>query len=305
MKVSLASDVHLEFGDLELKNNDGADVLILSGDICVAKYFNNLLNGGMKDTGLAYRFKDFFQRCSDEFPVTLMVMGNHEHYDGDFAKSADLIKEAIVDIKNVHLLDKETMEVGGVMFAGATLWTDMNNHDEQTLYHVGRSMNDFRIVENSNRLVHHKVPIFLKDGEGQYVRDDKGNVIQVREEFRTRTSVFSTEDAYEDHQRTIDFLSRAYSGMKEDQKMVVLTHHAPSKLSTHPRYKHEVLMNGGYSSDLTEFITARPQIKLWTHGHTHEDFDYVVGDTRIVCNPRGYINYESRADGWNLKTFEV
>jgi hypothetical protein len=48
-----------------------------------------------------------------------------------------------------------------------------------------------------------------------------------------------------------------------------------------------------------------PQIKLWTHGHTHEDFDYMVGSTRIVCNPRGYDAYEDRADRFQLKFVEV
>ena len=64
-------------------------------------------------------------------------------------------------------------------------------------------------------------------------------------------------------------------------------------------------MNGAYSSRLDQFILDNPQIKLWTHGHTHEEFDYMIGSTRIVCNPRGYINYEDRADHFELKTFEI
>jgi hypothetical protein len=64
-------------------------------------------------------------------------------------------------------------------------------------------------------------------------------------------------------------------------------------------------MNGGYSSELSEFILDHPQIKLWTHGHTHEPFDYMIGDTRIVCNPRGYINYEGCADNFKLQFIEV
>jgi hypothetical protein len=51
-------------------------------------------------------------------------------------------------------------------------------------------------------------------------------------------------------------------------------------------------MNGGYSSDLSEFIVDRPQIAVWVHGHTHHNFDYTVGSTRIVANPRGYVGYE-------------
>jgi hypothetical protein len=64
-------------------------------------------------------------------------------------------------------------------------------------------------------------------------------------------------------------------------------------------------MNGGYHSDLSEFILDRPAIKLWTHGHTHEEFDYMIGDTRVVCNPRGYIGYEELANNFKLKVVEV
>ena len=63
--------------------------------------------------------------------------------------------------------------------------------------------------------------------------------------------------------------------------------------------------SGGFSSDLSEFILNHPQIKLWTHGHTHDEFDYTIGSTRIVCNPRGYANYERQADEFKLKFVEI
>lgn len=47
-------------------------------------------------------------------------------------------------------------------------------------------------------------------------------------------------------------------------------------------------MNGGYASDLSEFILDNPKIKLWTHGHMHQNHDYLIGTTRVVCNPKGY-----------------
>ena len=28
--------------------------------------------------------------------------------------------------------------------------------------------------------------------------------------------------------------------------------------------------------------------KITIHGHTHDDFDYQLFGTRVVCNPRGY-----------------
>ncbi|MDX8482282.1 hypothetical protein RFN28_28060 [Mesorhizobium sp. VK24D] len=47
------------------------------------------------------------------------------------------------------------------------------------------------------------------------------------------------------------------------------------------------LLNAAYASDLSALIEAgRPA--LWLHGHTHDSCDYQVGNTRVVCNPRGY-----------------
>jgi hypothetical protein len=34
-------------------------------------------------------------------------------------------------------------------------------------------------------------------------------------------------------------------------------------------------------------------------------FDYMIGSTRIFCNPRGYKDYEDRADEFELLTVEV
>ena len=91
----------------------------------------------------------------------------------------------------------------------------------------------------------------------------------------------------------------------KDKKIVVIGHHTPSHTSCHPRYKDDQVMNGGYHSDLSEFILDRPGIKLWTHGHTHEVFDYMIGSCRVVCNPRGYICHEEIADNFQLKVVEV
>jgi Icc-related predicted phosphoesterase len=89
------------------------------------------------------------------------------------------------------------------------------------------------------------------------------------------------------------------------RKFVVVTHHAPTTLSIGAMYKHDTLMNGAFASDLTDFILDRPQIKLWTHGHMHNVSDYMIGDTRVVCNPRGYIGHEQRALSFELKYMEI
>ena len=84
MKIAVCSDLHLEFADIELKNEDNADVLILGGDICVAKDIANI------DSFRGDTFREFFKRCSKEFPHVIYIMGNHEHYNGDFQTSTNL-----------------------------------------------------------------------------------------------------------------------------------------------------------------------------------------------------------------------
>ena len=293
MKLALASDLHLEFGHIELEN-PGVDVLILSGDICVASKFGP-------------DYDRFFNDVSKAFKHVVYIVGNHEHYNGDFNKTIDTLRMILARYENVHLLDKETFVLDDVTFIGGTLWTDMNKEDFITLSTMSSVMNDFRRVINSNRKVTHKVPIYKKDAEGNFVYKNVDNMsVTVIDHYEHREQVakFSPEDSVEDHKKMVEYIRSVTEG-KVDQKFVVVGHHAPSKLSTHPKYAREVIMNGAYSSDLSEFILDHPQIKLWTHGHTHEEFDYILGETRIVCNPRGYINYEKRADDFKLKVLEI
>jgi hypothetical protein len=114
----------------------------------------------------------------------------------------------------------------------------------------------------------------------------------------------SPADTVERHTRTLRYIETVLK-QNLDTPTVVVGHHSPSTLSVHPRYSEDRLMNGAYHSDLSELILDHPQIRLWTHGHTHEDFDYHIGPTRVVCNPRGYVGYEPRSHGWRFKTIEV
>jgi predicted phosphodiesterase len=308
MKVAICSDLHLEFGDLDLKNTEGADVLVLSGDILVENdldvYDRRQYEMGFM-RGKSRLYHDFFERVCSEFPHVIYVAGNHESYHGDFAKTYDGLKDKLKRHANLHILDKETFELDDYVFIGSTLWTDMNRNDPLTLEYIRHSMNDFRIIENSNRKTYRKVPIYKKDEAGNYVKDDKGNMIQEGMKMKEEVSIFSPVDAMDEHVKCLAYIQQVYDNLAPWKTAIVVGHHTPSTKSCHPRYAHDDLMNGGYHSDLSEFILDRPAIKLWTHGHTHEDFDYMIGECRVVCNPRGYIKYEARADKFKLKVVEV
>jgi len=294
MRISIGSDLHLEFGDLDIINNCNADVLILSGDILVAKDIAQRDPTGVM--GSKYRsniFHGFMQRCSERFPHVIYIMGNHEHYNGDFAKTVPHLKDVLGYLKNLYILDYETKVIDNITFIGGTLWTDMNKGDPITLYRIKNMMNDFQCVDNSNT-------------EVSYKTYEKINGVDNREKpiFRKRFGTFSPADAADEHTKFKDYIQQIVEG-KTDQTFVVCGHHSPSKQSTHPRYADEFIMNGGYSSDLSEFIIDRPHIVAFTHGHTHHEFHYQVGDTWILCNPRGYINYEPQASDWKLRWFDI
>jgi len=286
MKIAIASDIHLEFGDINLENTNSADVLILSGDICVAADLD-MRDRRQTELGFARyrseRFHDFFEHCSANFPHVIYVMGNHEYYHSDFATELDEVRRKLEYLPNLYILEREVKVIDDVTFIGGTLWTDMNNQDALTLYHMRTMMNDFRVITNSTTPVHFRTP------EG---------------EFKTRVGKFSPEDSVEEHMKMKQYVQSVVQG-NHDRKYVVVGHHSPSRCSTHEMYADDTVMNGGYSSNMDEFITDHPQIKLWTHGHTHHVFDYVIGETRVICNPRGYAGHEARADEFELLTVEV
>ena len=271
MRVALASDIHLEFGAIELENTESADVLILAGDICQAVDVNN-------ETTMGRTCRTFFEQVSNRFPRVIYIMGNHEHYQGDYARSRERIEAMLADLgsDNVHLLEKDTMVIGGVTFVGGTLWTDFNRQDSLTMWNAGQSMNDYRVCRNSGRGI---------SGGGYASR-------------------LQPEDTLADHKAMLDYIRIVTEG-QEGKKFVVAVHHAPSSASVAECYKGDLLMNGNFYTDLSEFIMDRPQIRLWVHGHMHNNSDYKIGETRVVCNPRGYVGYESWADRFQLQYLEV
>lgn len=86
---------------------------------------------------------------------------------------------------------------------------------------------------------------------------------------------------YDTNEHDVDFLRSTVQ-----PKDVVITHHLPSQLSVHRRYKSSPL-NRFFVCPMDDLIVERRPV-LWLHGHTHSSCDYVLGETHVVCNPMGY-----------------
>jgi len=283
MKIALCSDLHLEFGDIILKNTENADVLILSGDILVAEDLRKTarfveMTAEEMDVALyqtphrtesAKRFRDFLSRVSLEFPHVIYVAGNHEFYRGKWNETIEVLRAECARYENIYFLECDTKVIEDVTFTGGTLWTDCNKGDPLTLHGLSGCMNDFGVITN--------------DAAG----------------FTKLRPIHTVHR----HEKTKGYIKNVLDNT--EGKVVVVGHHAPSALSVHVRFIRDTIMNGGFYSDLSEFILDHPKIVLWTHGHMHDPWDYMIGDTRVVCNPRGYVGEERRATEFKLKYFGV
>lgn len=264
MRVYIASDLHLEYSPLTIENKDGVDCLILAGDILVA---NDLVRSPrdrdpalINNDGKAHRragwYRDFMREVSANFPSVVAISGNHEFYGGRWWGTLDVLREEWGQYPNIHFLENDTVIINDYRFIGAALWTDMNRQNPISKRVIKDSMNDYHEI--------------LDDRQGfRHIRP---------------------EDTIVRHLESLRYIQDQLSA-DINTPTVVVGHHAPTYESISPRYRNEQHTNG-FASDLSSLILNHPNIRLWVHGHTHDDQDYMVGDTRVACHPRGDVGYE-------------
>ncbi|MEM9402830.1 MAG: metallophosphoesterase [Pseudomonadota bacterium] len=231
MKLHILSDIHVEFEAFVPPSTD-ADVIVLAGDIHVGR------------KGLDWALEQFPDK-----PV-IYVLGNHEYYGKAVPKLTNELKEIAADT-NVHLLERSSVELGGVTFLGSTLWTDFELLGDPRIagYEAQRKMTDFK-------------------------------KIRVSPKFSRLRSVDASVMHYRSKKWIQDEVKKAVGDV------VVVTHHGPSAKSL-PQHYRDDLLSAAYVSNMDDFV-SESGAALWIHGHIHSTSDYRLGNTRVVCNPRGY-----------------
>lgn len=183
------------------------------------------------------------------WPVPVIyVHGNHEAYGTEYGALADSIRARAAGTA-VHYLERDACIVDNVRFLGCCLWTDY-------------ALNGTR--ERSMALA------------GRMMHDHR--VIRVSEAER-----FRPEHALAEHEQALGWLQDRLA-MPFEGRTVVVTHHGVAPASVHPRYGDDPV-NAAFVSDLRPLVGLAD---LWIHGHVHDSFDYHVGQTRVIANPRGY-----------------
>ena len=207
----------------------------------------------------------------------VFVEGNHIGYKNK--ESLQSILEYFsarfpLDYKVSHL-NNSYKTVDDVVFVGSILWTDFD------LY--GKQNRDVAIRTATKE---------IKDFNCTYFNSNHDN-----------KRFFSPDNAIDLFHESVNYIKNICEKF-HDKKIVVVTHHAPSIKSIPSDYKNDICSTA-FASNLDDFILAHPNIKLWCHGHIHRAFDYYIGNCRVVCNPRGYMD-DNEETGFNkYKIIEI
>ena len=194
---------------------------------------------------------------SFRYKHVVYVFGNHEYYGSYIEGIERKTRAALAHCDNVHILQNESVALDGVTFHGATLWSD---------FEKGNPLSYMACGDKNGGL-----------NDFRLIRIDEGK------------RRFTPTRCHTEHNVAKVFLRE---NVKEGD--VVVTHHAPTYNSIAPKYRGSKI-NGAFASDLSDVI-LETNPKFWFHGHTHSSSDYMVGNTRVLCNPRGYAGVELNQD---------
>lgn len=198
---------------------------------------------------------DFIKYLIDLGYIVIYIIGNHEYYGFDIETLNNEWYETAKNNESLYFLNNDSVVIGKTEFFGTTLWTSLGKKTKD-------SNIDFFVREHIKNC-----------------GDLKG----------IKNSNFKNITDY--HFESVDYLKKELP-KTESEKVVVISHHLPTYESVHIKYRNERFKYSNflfYSS--LENLICENFINFWIHGHTHETFDYTIYDTRILCNPRGYKDF--------------
>lgn len=208
------------------------------------------------DINTRNRHRHLLDEVPDHVQV-LFVAGNHEYYHGVYEKVNEFLLGLEQHYKNFKFLNNTAFTIGDIEVFGGTMFTDFLLHGEanKPLAKLAalRGVNDFRLAECDDR----------QGGLRPWTVDD----------HEAEHNKFCREIAL-------------WLKHTEGKKRLVVTHFNPHPDAIHPRFKNDTtLLNAYFTADMERFMGWPGH---WLFGHTHDNCDVTVGDTRVIANPKGY-----------------
>jgi Icc-related predicted phosphoesterase len=193
---------------------------------------------------------EWAEQYFEHIPV-IYVLGNHEYYGSSMPEHLETLKE-ITRGSNIHILENESIQINDVQFLCCTLWTDFN-------------------LQGNARSAKNMATRYVSDYETINYGASRRKI--------------KSSDIFKLHQKSIAWLSKELKSEPKG-KRVIVTHHAPSQKSLPNDFKNSFI-SAAYASHLDKTV-SESNANIWVHGHIHNNIDYMLGNTRVVCNPRGY-----------------
>lgn len=176
-KFCLVSDLHIDFGITHIDNTEDAECLIMSGDIVEVK--------SMRRSSIV----DFFKRINDQFPNTIWIPGNHEHYESDWNSTVEIANNHLIDIgcDNICMFDNQVDRIDDIDVICSTMWSNFNNGNPMDMTTAWQQMNDYAYIANGS-------------------------------------DTLKPQDVLDQFNRSFEFIKES---VKNSDKAIVVTHHSP------------------------------------------------------------------------------
>lgn len=198
-----------------------------------------------------------------DVPV-LCVAGNHEAYDRHLDATRSVMRTAgdrlpdapltAADATGTYFLQRDALRIGDIQVLGCTFWTGFDLFPGRR----AAAMRACRTQMEDYRRIH---------------------LLRAHRRLRPR-------DTDRDHRTSVSWLRRQLAQETDARTTVIVTHHAPTHHSIDPRYRDD-LTSAAFATRCEDLVRTSGA-SLWIHGHIHASFDYQIGSTRVLANPRGH-----------------
>ena len=303
----IISDVHLEFYSMSKCRNaklSAPEPPVLSPTLCL-----------LGDIGWpcgpetdANDYRNYVLKQADRFENVIIITGNHEYWSKCSISEVDATIRRIADTapkKNVYFLQRETIELNGILFAGCSLWTDVPSQEKGLMLEY--MCNDYRRINvrqkhskekniNSEKNNSEKNNSDEDDEEEEDDDDDNNNSNNnnTNTDDNDRNSnecrKFRWQDCKALHSQNVAWLQQIkqqHENSKQTSKLVFLTHHAPTfKRTMIPSERSFEILN---ATNLEHLFGA--PLKAWCFGHTHRSSTSVFHNTLITSNQAGLFSF--------------
>jgi len=223
-----------------------------------------IIAGDLSEFNKPSTYLPFLDDVAKRFMEVFIILGNHEPMGSNID---DVSYEKVIKKQNYHNVhtNKLIMKNEKIAIIGRTLWTSFDDENPITELKSYLKLKDFKrikIGKNDRKLT-------VKD------------LLDLH--YKQKKELFDEIDEY---------IEKGYT-------IIAVSHHHPSLKSLNPKYGTHAF-NHDLATNLEDKIKKRPEILYWFCGHIHKRISYIIGDTKLECNPKGH---PDEVSGWNPKLY--